>query len=158
MKPVKPTIEYYTEVIGGDLHMECRVCSSMTPVGEEAAATTCSVCVTELFEQEFPFEATTGYTPSGNPRGWAFMKEYVDKDGNVYHRGKEQPELKGTLKTTVIKAKASKVKMTKTQRQQIKTDAFVKIHKLKKKLSKVKLKNDTKQISSEIKKLQKLVK
>ena len=147
-----------TEVIDGNLHMECRVCGSMKPVGEEAAATTCSLCVTEQFEKEFPFEANTGYKPSGKPRGWAFMKEYVDKDGNVYHRGKEQPELKGTLKATVIKVKAPKVKMTKTQRQQIKTDAFAKIHKLKKKLSKVKFKKDTKRISSEIKKLQKLVK
>ena len=28
---------------------------------------------------------------------WHFMNEYVDKDGNVFHKGKEQPELKGTL-------------------------------------------------------------
>tara|TARA_B110000211_G_scaffold173257_1_gene195690 strand:- start:199 stop:675 length:477 start_codon:yes stop_codon:yes gene_type:complete len=158
MKPVKPKIQYYTEVIDGYLHMECKVCGVLKSVGDEAVATTCSLCVTEQFEKEFPFEANTGYKPSGKPRGWAFMKEYVDKDGNVYHRGTEQPGLKGTLKATVIKVKAPKVKMTKTQRQQIKTDAFAKIHKLKKKLSKVKFKKDTKQISSEIKKLQKLVK
>ena len=158
MKPQKIKIKYYTEVIDGNLHMECRVCSSMVSVGEEAAATTCSICVSEQFEQEFPFEANTGYKPSGKPRGWAFMKEYVDKDGNVYHRGKEQPGLKGTLKPTVPKVTPPKVKVTKAQKQQIKIDAFAKIHKLKKQLSKVKFKKDTKRISSEIKKLQKLVK
>ena len=25
------------------------------------------------------------------------MNEFVDKDGNVFHKGKEQPKLKGTL-------------------------------------------------------------
>jgi uncharacterized membrane protein len=31
------------------------------------------------------------------PRGWHFMKEFVDKSGNVYYKGVEQPELKNTL-------------------------------------------------------------
>lgn len=158
MKADKTKITYYTEVIDGNLHMECKLCGVMKTVSDEAVATTCSLCVTEQFEKDFPFEANTGYKPSGKPRGWAFMKEYVDKDGNVYHRGKEQPGLKGTLKPTVVKAKAPKVKMTKAKRQQIKIDAFAKIHKLKKQLTKVKFKKDSKRISSEIKKLQKLVK
>ena len=34
---------------------------------------------------------------SGYPRGWKFMSEFVDKDGNVYHKGELQPELFGTL-------------------------------------------------------------
>ena len=33
------------------------------------------------------------------------MNEFVDKDGNVFHKGKEQPELKGTLPPTKVKAK-----------------------------------------------------
>ena len=33
------------------------------------------------------------------------MGEFVDKDGTVYHKGVEQPKLKGTLKPTVIKPK-----------------------------------------------------
>lgn len=159
MKAGKRKITYYTEVINGNLHMECRVCGTMVQLGSDnVAATTCYKCVNELFEKDFPFEANTGYKPSGKPRGWAFMKEYVDKDGNVYHRGKEQPGLKGTLKPTVPKVTPPKVKLTKAQKQQIKIDAFAKIHKLKKQLTKVKFKKDTKRISSEIKKLQKLVK
>ena len=32
--------------------------------------------------------------PTGRPAGWHFMTEFVDKDGTVFHRGKEQPKLK----------------------------------------------------------------
>ena len=34
------------------------------------------------------------------PRGWALKKEFVDSEGNVYHKGILQPELKGTLPPT----------------------------------------------------------
>ena len=30
------------------------------------------------------------------PRGWHFMDEFVDSEGNVYHKGKLQPQLKST--------------------------------------------------------------
>ena len=36
---------------------------------------------------------------------WHFMNEFVDKDGNVFHKGVEQPKLKGTLKPTKVVAK-----------------------------------------------------
>ena len=39
---------------------------------------------------------------TGRPAGWHWMKEFVDKDGTVYHFGKEQPKLKGTLKPTKV--------------------------------------------------------
>ena len=31
------------------------------------------------------------------PRGWHFRPVYVDSEGTVYHKGVEQPDLKGTL-------------------------------------------------------------
>jgi len=31
------------------------------------------------------------------PRGWHFKEEYVDSEGNVYHKGKLQPHLKKSL-------------------------------------------------------------
>ena len=34
------------------------------------------------------------------PRGWHFRDVYVDNEGNVYHKGVEKPELKGTLSPT----------------------------------------------------------
>jgi len=62
----------------------------------------------------FP-EQPKGYKPTGNPPGWHFMKEYVDKDGNVFYRGKEQPKLKGTLKPTKVKARKKAKRRTKEQ-------------------------------------------
>ena len=39
------------------------------------------------------------------------MTEFVDKEGNVFHKGKEQPKLKGTLKPTKVKpVKKRKIK------------------------------------------------
>ena len=130
----------------------------MTPCSPGATSVLCSECVRELYEKDFPFEASTGYKPTGRPRGWAFMKEYVDKDGNVYHRGVEQPKLKGKLKPTVIKPKPPKKRLTKKEKQRIRVDALAKIHKLKKELNKAKFKKDIKKINSEIKKLQKIIK
>ena len=51
---------------------------------------------------------------TGRPAGWHFMNEFVDKDGTVYHKGKEMPELKGTLPVTVVKPK----KKTKRRSQE----------------------------------------
>ena len=49
---------------------------------------------------------------TGRPPGWHFMNEFVDKKGNVFHKGKEQPELKGTLKPTKVKQRKKKKKLT----------------------------------------------
>ena len=53
--------------------------------------------------------------PSGRPAGWHFMGEFVDKDGTVYHRGVEQPKLKGTLKPTKVVAKKKTKRRTKEE-------------------------------------------
>ena len=47
---------------------------------------------------------------TGRPAGWHFMNEFVDKDGNVFHKGKEQPKLFGTLKPTKVKSPKKKAK------------------------------------------------
>ena len=47
---------------------------------------------------------------TGRPAGWHFMNEFVDKDGNVFHKGVEQPKLKGTLKPTKVKPPKKKTK------------------------------------------------
>jgi hypothetical protein len=43
------------------------------------------------------------------------MNEFVDKDGNVFHKGKEQPDLKGTLPPTKIKHKKKAKRRTKEE-------------------------------------------
>jgi len=150
--------EYYTERRNGIKYMECKICGSLDPVGDGATAHTCYLCVNESYNKQFPMEFSRGYKPTGKPRGWAFMKEYVDKDGNVYHKGKEQPNLKGTLKPTVIKKKAPKPKLTKSQKAQKRTELLTQLHGLKKQLLKAKLKKDIRKISSQIKKVQKQIK
>jgi hypothetical protein len=52
---------------------------------------------------------------TGRPAGWHFMGEFVDKDGNVFHKGKEQPKLFGTLKPTKVKPPKKKVKRRSKQ-------------------------------------------
>jgi hypothetical protein len=52
---------------------------------------------------KYPHEEPKSYKPTGRPAGWHWMSEFVDKDGNVFHKGKEQPKLKGTLKPTKVK-------------------------------------------------------
>lgn len=62
---------------------------------------------------------------SGYPRGWKFMNEFVDKDGNVYHKGELQPELFGTLPATEIKETVKERKKKVTLDDKI-TDEFAK--------------------------------
>ena len=58
----------------------------------------------KLFPEDFENKSKK-YKPTGRPAGWHFMNEFVDKDGNVFHKGKEQPKLKGTLPPTKVKPK-----------------------------------------------------
>ena len=53
------------------------------------------------------------YVSTGRPAGWHWMKEFVDKTGKVFNKGKEVPELEGTLPSTKIKPK----KTTRTKRR-----------------------------------------
>ena len=154
----KNDIEYRTEIRNGIIYLECKCCGQMTSVSPDTDAVTCDVCVRENFEKDFPFKPNLGYVPTGRPRGWAFMKEYVDKDGNVFHKGKEQPKLKGTLKPTIIKVKKPKKRLSKKEKERIRIDALTKVHKLKKDLGKAKFKKDIRKINSEIRKLNKLIK
>ena len=62
-----------------------------------------------MFKQ-FPDVTKPTYKPTGRPAGWHWMAEFVDKDGNVFHKGKEQPKLKGTLPPTKVKPKKKPTK------------------------------------------------
>ena len=89
--------------------MTCHKCNRIVEnVGEDAVKVTCSVCVLGMVG--FPEEPKSAYKPTGRPAGWHFMNEFVDTDGNVFHKGKEQPKLKGTLKPTKIKPPKKKTK------------------------------------------------
>ena len=93
--------------------LECSKCGRWVEnVGEDAKSAVCSYCVLGMVGM--PEEKKT-YQPTGRPPGWHFMVEFVDKDGNVFHRGKEQPKLKGTLPPTEIKPKKKTKRRTKEQ-------------------------------------------
>ena len=78
--------------------LECHKCGRWVEnIGDGAVKVTCSICVLQAVG--FPKEKKS-YRPTGRPAGWHWMAEFVDKDGNVFHRGKEQPKLKGTLPPT----------------------------------------------------------
>ena len=106
-------MEYHSYLEDGKLYMACKNnCGNYEVVGEETIATTCWSCVMQVVGMP---EEPKGYVPTGRPMGWHFMKEFIDKDGNVFHKGKEQPKLKGTLEpTTVVKRKKIK-RRTKEQ-------------------------------------------
>jgi len=89
--------------------LECKKCGRWVEnIGEDAKSVTCSVCV--MLAVGLP-EEKKSYTPTGRPPGWHFMAEFVDKDGNVFHKGVEAKQLKGTLPPTKItKAKVKRVK------------------------------------------------
>jgi len=82
-------------------------CGTYEKVDEETIAVRCWKCVTAFVG--FPKEKAS-YKPTGRPAGWHFMNEFVDADGNVFHKGKEQPKLKGTLSPTKVKPPKKKTK------------------------------------------------
>ncbi len=125
-------------------YMSCKKCGQMAVAGEDATAVTCSDCVNEMVEGP---QFTARRTSSGRPAGWHFMAEYVDKDGNVFHKGEEQPDLKGTLEPSIVEKKE---KISKQERSLMITAANAKVHRLKKELIKAKLKKDIKRLKREI--------
>ena len=84
--------------------MECQKCGRVVEnIGELAVKVTCSYCT--MMMVGLPEETKSTYKPTGRPAGWHWMNEFVDVDGNVFHKGKEVPKLKGTLSPTKVKRK-----------------------------------------------------
>ena len=93
--------------------IECSKCGRWVEnVGDDTTSTVCSFCVLGMVGMP---EDKPSYKPTGRPAGWHFMNEFVDKDGNVFHKGKEQPKLKGTLPPTKVKPKKKMKRRTKDE-------------------------------------------
>jgi hypothetical protein len=123
----------------GKRFMLCKHCQSeYVEVDEGTTAITCPMCVQRRCLAHMSLEemvpSLRKKVSSGRPAGWHFMKEFVDKDGNVFHKGKEQPDLKGTLPPTKVKPRKKKKKLSADQK------LFKKVSDYKKKL-KAKRKN-----------------
>mgnify|MGYP001353342524 CR=1 FL=1 len=114
----KKTFEDYGGYfINGVPYMDCKITGeSIRNVSTDAVSVIGSSALTGLLHKKFPDTSKPSYTPTGRPAGWHFMNEFVDKDGNVFHKGKEQPKLKGTLKPTKVKPPKKRKKLTKDQK------------------------------------------
>ena len=101
----------------GQRWLQCKHCYDYKKVGKNTGAITCSTCVMKIDIAKFPDTAFPKQKVStGRPPGWHFMSEFVDKDGNVFHKGKEQPDLKGTLEPTKVKPPKKRKKLTKDEK------------------------------------------
>ena len=92
--------------INGVPYMECKITGDpVRNVSVEATSVIGSRALMARMDKMFPEQDKPKRVKTGRPSGWHFMNEFVDKDGTVYHKGKEMPELKGTLPVTVVKPK-----------------------------------------------------
>ncbi|MBC8428323.1 hypothetical protein H8D04_00425 [bacterium] len=122
--------------VDGIRYMMCSCGREVKNVGDTAVSVKCSRCVT--IAVGFPDEPKSTYTPTGRPAGWHWMNEFVDKDGNVFHKGKEMPKLKGTLKPTKVVPKKKPKKKRRTKEQMLVVRAKEKKSELKRAVKKQK--------------------
>jgi len=113
--------EWMSFVEDGQRYMICKVCQSeYVKAGKTTTAVTCSMCVQKRCLSRVSLEemmpSLKKKVSTGRPPGWHFMNEFVDKDGNVFHKGKEKPELKGTLKPTKVKPPKKRKKLSADQK------------------------------------------
>ena len=96
-------------------YMDCKITGeSVRNVGLDSVSvignTALMARLYKMFPETFDKVSKPSYKPTGRPAGWHWMAEFVDKDGNVFHKGKEQPKLKGTLPPTKVKPPKKKTK------------------------------------------------
>ncbi len=92
--------------INGVAHMDCKITGEpVKNVSTDAKSVIGSRAFMVKMDKMFPEQNKPTRVKTGRPAGWHFMSEYVDKEGNVFHKGIEQPKLFGTLKPTKVKPK-----------------------------------------------------
>ena len=84
------------------------------------------------------------------------MKEFVDVQGNVFHKGKEQPKLKGTLKPT--EPKPTKKKLSKLEKGELRDKILEQMGMVRGDLKNAKFKKDIRSGSVLMRKLQRQLK
>ena len=100
--------------INGVAYMDCKITGEpVANVSTEAVSVVGSRAVMGMVGM--PKESKSSYRPTGRPAGWHFMNEFVDKDGTVFHKGVEQPKLKGTLSPTKVEPKKKTKRRTKEE-------------------------------------------
>ena len=92
-------------------YAHCSRCGKEIRISESSVSGICYMCIMS----KLPVDESLTKIKSDKPRGWAFMKMYVDKDGNVFELGIEKPELKGLHEPTDVEALKSKQKKKKVK-------------------------------------------
>jgi hypothetical protein len=87
-----------------------RNCNEKIRVMENIVSAVCWKCVASKIPGPQLNEKNVA---TGFPRGWKFFKEFVHEDGRVFHKGEEQPNLRGTLPPTEIKTVVNKPRKKK---------------------------------------------
>ena len=127
--------ELYSYIENGQKYLQCKSCYDYQKVDDTSVSITCGRCTVistlKLWPMDEFFKSTKPKT--GRPPGWHFMNEFVDKDGNVFHKGKEQPKLKGTLKPTKVKPVKKRRKLTKDEKMFKRAEEYKKKLKAKRK-------------------------
>mgnify|MGYP001436211989 CR=1 FL=1 len=102
--------------IDGVAYMDCKITGEpVKNVSVEATSVIGSRAFMARMDKMFPIENKPKRVRTGRPSGWHFMNEFVDKDGTVFHKGVEQPKLKGTRPITVVKPKKKAKRRTQEQ-------------------------------------------
>ena len=102
--------------VDGVAYMDCKITGDPVPnVSTDSVSVIGSRALMGKMGKLFPDVTKPTYKPTGRPAGWHFMNEFVDKDGNVFHKGVEQPKLKGTLPATKVVPKKKTKRRTKEQ-------------------------------------------
>ena len=108
--------ERHSYIENGQRYLQCKGCYDYRSVDDNILSVTCSRCTILRTLKHTPLEemipSLKKKKSTGRPAGWHFMNEFVDNDGRVFHKGKEQPELKGTLKPTKVKPPKKRKKLT----------------------------------------------
>ena len=102
--------------INGVPYMDCKITGEpVRNVSTDSVSVIGNSALTGMLHKKFPDTGKQAYKPTGRPSGWHFMNEFVDKDGNVFHKGVEQPKLKDTLPPTKVEPKKKTKRRTKEQ-------------------------------------------
>jgi len=109
--------------IDGVAYMDCKITGeSVANVSTDIVSVIGSKALMGRLHKMFPESEPKSKPKTGRPAGWHWMAEFIDKDGTVYHKGKEVPKLKGTLKPTKIKPKKKKPAKKRRTKEQILLD------------------------------------
>ena len=124
--------------IDGVPYMDCKITGEpvknvSTDAKEVIGDKALQASMYKMYPETLEVATKPKYKPTGRPAGWHWMAEFVDKDGNVFHKGKEQPKLKGTLPPTKVKPKK---KTKRRSKDAILVEKYKEKQKLKRELKK----------------------